>query len=95
MRVYTCMLLPLLLLLVLSSHIRAQGCNGVKWLYYTEGTDILDSKMKRAATNEYCVPSPPTKKTGARAGIAEVAIADVLAGTGVLDPENPNAGNLW
>lgn len=55
---------------------------------------MLDSKMQ-AAHHEQFVPSPPTQKTGARAGIAEVAIADVLAGTGVLDPDNPNAGNLW
>ena len=59
-----------------------------------EETDILDSRMQ-AAHDEYFVPSPPTRKTGARAGIAEVAIADVIAGTGVLDPDNPNAGNLW
>ncbi|CAM9298130.1 unnamed protein product, partial [Ectocarpus fasciculatus] len=28
-------------------------------------------------------------------GVAGVPVGDVLTGTGVLDPTNPNAGNLW
>ncbi|CAN0558797.1 unnamed protein product, partial [Ectocarpus sp. 12 AP-2014] len=32
---------------------------------------------------------------GARTGVTTVSVADVISGTGVFDPSNPNAGNLW
>ncbi|CAM9496108.1 unnamed protein product, partial [Ectocarpus sp. 13 AM-2016] len=32
---------------------------------------------------------------GARTGVTTVSVADVISGTGVSDPANPNAGNLW
>lgn len=32
---------------------------------------------------------------GGEAGNAAVAFSDVIAGTGVADPTNPNFGNTW
>lgn len=32
---------------------------------------------------------------GARLGLASVSVTDVVVGTGIMDPANPNAGNTW
>lgn len=32
---------------------------------------------------------------GAKLGLASVSVADVVAGTGINDPTNPNSGNSW
>ena len=32
---------------------------------------------------------------GAESGLATVSFADVVAGTGIGDPSNPNVGNTW